>query len=37
MMKALKFQVKLSEMVWDGWKQFLPMPHQFYIYLYVCI
>ena len=34
MMKTLKCQVKLSEMVWDGWKYFLPILHQLLYYLY---
>ena len=37
MMKTLKCQVKLSEMVWDGWKYVLPILHQLLYYLYYTI
>ena len=37
MMETVKRQVRLFKMVWDGWEEFLPMPHLFTIYLYIYI
>ena len=37
-MNTIKYQVKLSKVVWDGWKQFIPILHHFiYYYMYMYI
>ena len=40
MMNTIKCQVRLSKVVWDGWKEFLPILHHFiyyYMYMYISL